>query len=87
MIASFLVAIEMALQLRIDVLFTEHINQPFGDCLCIPGVFSVSGIDRARDWTIEAAGQTDETFRMCGQLAGSHAVLTWLGVFRHAQLH
>jgi hypothetical protein len=87
MIASFLVAIKMALQFRIDVLFTEQINQPFGDCLCIPGVLSVSGIDGARDWTIKTTCQTDEAFGMCSQLVGSNTVLALLCVFRHTQLH
>jgi hypothetical protein len=87
MIASLLVAIEMALELRVDVLFTEQIDQPFGGGLCVLDVINVSGVDRGRDWTIKAAGQTDQALGMCGQLVSSNTVLTWFCVFRHTQFH
>src|ERR1043165_804536 len=87
MIACFFLAIEMALQFGVDVLFTKQIDQPLGGCLRVPGVFSVAGIEHARDWTIKTAGQTDEALRVCGKLIGSNTVLGCFGVFRHTQFH
>src|SRR5688572_20820240 len=87
MIASFLLAIEMALQFRIDVLFTKQVDQPFDSFLRFLRVLCVSGIEGARNRTIESASQTDEAGGMIRQLFSSDHTFLRLCVFRRVQFH
>src|SRR6185369_17208018 len=39
------------------------------------------------DWSIKAAGQTDQSFCMRGEFVSRGHTFAWLCVFRHTQLH
>src|ERR1041384_325449 len=87
MIASFLLAIEMPLYFRVDIFFAKQFDQPIDFALRFYCVLRVSGMDGSRNWPIKAAGQTDQTFSVCGQLVRCDHCFTRLCVFWHTQFH
>src|SRR6185503_16109229 len=87
MIAGLFLAIEMALQLRIHVLFPKHLDQPFDTSLRLFRALRVLATEGFRDWTIKSASQTDQSSRMRCQLFCCDYTLTRLCVFWHTQFH
>src|ERR1051325_6014917 len=84
MIASFLLTIEMALQFRIHIFFSKQFKQPLDTLLRVLGAPAVY---RVRNWSIESAGQTDQTGGMSRQLFRRDHTLARLCVFGYTQFH
>src|SRR6266487_3482625 len=77
----------MALQFRIDISFTKNVQQPCGhspDPLC---VLLVAALKDFCQWSLIIPGQTDQSFRMRGQLLRHYGTGTGFGVLWYPQFH
>ena len=84
MIACFFIAIEVALQLSIDIPLTKNINQPLRISLCT----SVSSVVKIfRQQPIAPTSQTNQPFRMLRQFIWRHRTFAGLCMLRHAHFH
>src|SRR5437764_12045051 len=84
MIPRLFIAIEMALQLGIDIFSTKDVDE----FLCYLFGFSASSVVKcARQRSIAITRQTNEPFCVFSQLIERHCTLARLCMLRHAQLH
>ena len=84
MIARFLCAIEMTLQLGINILTTKDFNQLFCGSFC----FSVSSVVQSfRNRSIVITSQANQSFCIFSQFIRRHRAFPRLYMLRHAQLH
>src|SRR2546423_4732752 len=84
MIARLLLAVEMTLQLGINILFAENIDESLRGSLCILGVSVVKVV---RNWPFIGSRQANQSFRILSQFIKRHCALAWLCMLWHAQLH
>src|SRR6266571_7350450 len=87
LIACFFLAIEMALQLGINISFTKNRNQPLGNSLCCLCALRVSVVNCLCKWTIICASQTDQSLCMGRQFLWRYRTFARLRMLGYAQFH
>ena len=84
MIARFFIAIEVALQLSINISSAKDINQPLRVSLCT----SVSSVVKIlRQQPIASSSQANQPFRTLRQFIWRHCTFAGLCMLRHAHFH